>query len=1496
MPKLPVIWLLAVPLLVGAGLFPAPLARGPAAVTPTPPPPDIPAVVDRLDFGLPAGNGYRPHQIVLNSPQRRLYTLNEGLSDSPAGNTISVLNLDTGRITGLLALNNRGAGQKIPPAPLSLVLDPYRPRLYAITGDRYGDAADTTLTVIDTGDFTVLTSLPGVDAVAPGPNRLYLVSDARLWAVQPDTLAEQAAQPLAPHAFNDTLLLSPQANRLYLQRGPAGTLELFDAGTLAPAGRYTPPGELLQIALDPANRRLLVLDSDGQQATLRAFSLTGQPLDTPAPVAFSADLTYNSLPPVFTDSALYLLDRDPNDYRAYPVRAFNRATLKPAGSFTLPQLPNSLAADPAAGHLYAAFSFPDSFLLQIDPAAGDTRPIYTAQTIVDALAHPDSGRLYVQLNTGILRVLNLNNYREINRLNTGFNTTASRYSFNGHLSLDAGRNRLYLSGAPVRVVDTELWQVTPFPGVNGQLTPDPATNRLYLTLPCQCSMEQCNTYILNARTMTGTTTLFPPDPNPLTAPCVVSTQLDVPNHLLYASIYNGVPGSNSGNYLMMFDVSGPPKKLHTASAISYGKVAFDSPNRRAFAPRYRIGNTFINRFEQQGQSISQTLELVGGQGSLAYDPAYNRLYAVFDTTLQVFDGDLALLAEITLPGRFDPLAFDSPNQRLYLANQQGQLLVVSTSGGSLEPPRPEPALTAASGLRVRVAPGGLRFRIDGNRLYRSGGRGQPWQQIGAGLPGRLIGDVAVSPNFEQDHTLLAGLWHYGQGGGLFRSTDGGDTWRPTTRGLTDLGIRQIAFSPTFARDRTIFVSAAEHGLFRSTNRGDSWAWLAPAYAPTTDRKITHLAVSPNFAADGLVVIGYHTLLRSTDGGDTWQDTGLPPDVTAFSPNFAADGLILMGGAWRSANRGQSWQPAAAGREPTQQTVDLFFSPNFAADRTVYLLFNTDYGPPLRLQRSTDAGVTWESLLGGLPDGFELAAAAVLPGGSLYLTGVAGQEVVVAPDALAWGQIPPDITRLDLQDMAVSARGEIFVANSAAGVFQSTDGGQTWQATGFPIRASELRPARLALAGDGTLFAAAGMAVARAGGPGGSWTYLDSLPPGVAVTSLAVSPMFETDRLVLAGSNYTRKQILRSADGGQSWTVVFDGKTVEGATDISLITFAPDFASSGKIYAWLQDGGLLRSTDRGRSWVRVDSQVRSYAAQSLAVSADGSRLYLGALGGHVLVSTDEGQTWRDLAQNISSPRVWSSVVTLTRQGAILVGTDAGILRSVDGGETWVESSAGLPLNPDSNAAGGVRALKAAGNRLYAALTAGGLFISDDGGQTWRSSAAAGDAPAPTPTPTAGPTPTPALPARPEDCPAAPAYFDSLWALRVSQLGCPTTAQTVTMVEQSFERGRMFWRGDKAAIYVLPDDHTFARFADTWTDSLPAYSCPEAGPPQTPPTPQRGFGKVWCEQPEVRRALGNATGGEQAYEAVVQEFDTGLIFEVKGKGIYILQEGANSWEQP
>jgi hypothetical protein len=116
---------------------------------------------------------------------------------------------------------------------------------------------------------------------------------------------------------------------------------------------------------------------------------------------------------------------------------------------------------------------------------------------------------------------------------------------------------------------------------------------------------------------------------------------------------------------------------------------------------------------------------------------------------------------------------------------------------------------------------------------------------------------------------------------------------------------------------------------------------------------------------------------------------------------------------------------------------------------------------------------------------------------------------------------------------------------------------------------------------------------------------------------------------------------------------------------------------------------------------------------------------------------------------------------------------------------------------------------------------------------------------------------------------------------SLLGWATSREpaATTMADQIFENGRMFWREDEQAIYVLHRDNTWEVFADTFVEGE-AESDPSLTAPANRVQPIRGFGKVWREQPALRERLGWATAREVGYPAAVHPFERGFLVRVGG----------------
>lgn len=103
--------------------------------------------------------------------------------------------------------------------------------------------------------------------------------------------------------------------------------------------------------------------------------------------------------------------------------------------------------------------------------------------------------------------------------------------------------------------------------------------------------------------------------------------------------------------------------------------------------------------------------------------------------------------------------------------------------------------------------------------------------------------------------------------------------------------------------------------------------------------------------------------------------------------------------------------------------------------------------------------------------------------------------------------------------------------------------------------------------------------------------------------------------------------------------------------------------------------------------------------------------------------------------------------------------------------------------------------------------------------------------------------------------------------------------------------MLWRGDTDTIYVLTHDGRWASYPNEWRQGDPEFTCGDENPLTTP---IRGFGRVWCDHPDVRETLGAATAAEVGDSAsAVQDFGNGVILTAPFGGIFIFVGEDSTW---
>src|SRR5881296_3538642 len=218
-------------------------------------------------------------------------------------------------------------------------------------------------------------------------------------------------------------------------------------------------------------------------------------------------------------------------------------------------------------------------------------------------------------------------------------------------------------------------------------------------------------------------------------------------------------------------------------------------------------------------------------------------------------------------------------------------------------------------------------------------------------------------------------------GGVRRTTDGGASW--VDCGLPAPGVFSLAVS---AADGAVYAGTEPSALYRSDDRGETWVELAsllelpsqPTWSfpprPWTSH-VRWIAPSPHDADLILVGIELDGLMRSTDGGESWQDhrPGAQPDVHSLAWHPRVPGRAYEaagGGAAFSTNGGETWQPADEGRH-RHYTWSVTVDPDdpdcwYVSASTGPYAAHGRRDPQARIYRRRH-GEAWQLLAGGLPD-------------------------------------------------------------------------------------------------------------------------------------------------------------------------------------------------------------------------------------------------------------------------------------------------------------------------------------------------------------------------------------------------------------------------------------------------------------------------------------------------------------------------------------------------
>ncbi len=517
-------------------------------------------------------------------------------------------------------------------------------------------------------------------------------------------------------------------------------------------------------------------------------------------------------------------------------------------------------------------------------------------------------------------------------------------------------------------------------------------------------------------------------------------------------------------------------------------------------------------------------------------------------------------------------------------------------------------------------------------------------------------------------------WVGSPSGGLWQTTDDGATWQVLTDNNDVLGVSAIIVHPNYQANQTIFIGTGDRdggssgalggqnghdnngvGVLKSTDGGATWQPTGLSFNLSDYKVINKMLMNPN--DDQMMLAATNgAIYKTTDGGANWNQ--VTADVYNFidmefkpgDPNviYASTKDWWTGSKiYRSDDAGETWVEKNTNAD--DKRIELAVSPN-QPDWLYAIAANSDGG--LRaFYQSTDGGENFSEIYVGATDKAPLGYKCDASGAN---SGQGGYDLCIAVDPI---------------DANIVYIGGV---NS----WKSTDGGVNWSIMnhwagdcGGTVKTVHADKHYLIFqAGTPNLFECNDGGVYKSVDAGANWDFKGS---GLVISQMYRLGVSQTDAgEVITGLQDNGTKLL----SGGNWNDVKGGDGMECIIDYTDVNVQ---------YGTYVNGEIERTTNHWTQWwdnVKISDNIPggndgAWVTPYVMDPVNSQTLYVGY--SDVWKTTDRGNTWTQASTMNTPNKLRSMAIAPSDNQTLYVADHDNIWKTTDGGTNWADVTAGLP---------------------------------------------------------------------------------------------------------------------------------------------------------------------------------------------------------------------------